>query len=76
MACKYCNDKDESKLVMRSRVVNGKVETVNICTSCLWEQLLNDHSEDGTLLSNKDSHARRIPQDPTSTDSRVSERII
>lgn len=76
MACKFCNEKDESKLVMRSSVVNGKVETVNICSSCLWEQLLDDHSEDGNLLSKKDSNARRIPPELTSTHSRVGEGII
>jgi hypothetical protein len=76
MACKYCNEKDESKLVMRSSVVNGKVETVNMCSSCLWEQLLDDHSENETSLSKKDSNAKRIPREFTSAHSRVGEGII
>lgn len=40
---------------MRSTVVNGIVETVNICISCLGEQLFNDHIEDGNLLSKQAS---------------------
>ena len=51
MACKFCNEKDKSRIGMRSRVVNGKVETVEICSSCLWEKLMYSESEDGKLLS-------------------------
>lgn len=53
MPCKFCNEKDDSKLAMRSTVVNGKVETVQICTSCLWGKLTNDAIEDGNVLSEK-----------------------
>lgn len=60
MACEYCDEKDESRLVTRSSVVNGKVETVTICTPCLWEQLLDDHGEDGNLLSKKNTSEGKL----------------
>lgn len=60
MECKICNEKDESKLVLRSTVVNQKVETIQICTSCLWEKLLNDENDDGNLLSGKESIEGRV----------------
>lgn len=69
MTCEYCDEKDESMLVMRSSVVNGKVETVNICTSCLWKQLLDDKSEDEKQLSDKDSNNGKIPTKFATTNS-------
>jgi hypothetical protein len=51
MACKFCDEKDKSRLGMRSRVVNGEVETIEICSSCLWEKVMHGESEDGKLLS-------------------------
>ena len=48
MACEFCDEKDKSRLGMRSRVVNGKVKTVEICFSCLGKKLM----QDGKLLSN------------------------
>lgn len=51
MACEFCGEKDKSKLGMRSSVVNGKVETVEICSSCLREKLMCDETENGKLLS-------------------------
>jgi len=74
MVCKYCNEKDESKIVMRSTVVDGRVETENICTSCLWEQLLNDHSEDGNLLSKQASPERTLSAKSKSAHSAVGKK--
>ena len=62
MKCEYCGKEDESKLVMRSEVVDGKVQTVNICTSCLGEELFDDIDEDEIQLSNKKMQGRRHPQ--------------
>ena len=36
MPCKFCGERDESKLIMSSRFVNGIVETVDICFKCYW----------------------------------------
>ena len=51
MACEFCGEKDKSRLGMRTRVVNGKVETVEICSSCLWERLM--YGENGKILSKR-----------------------
>jgi len=51
MACEFCGKKNKSRLGMRTRVVNGKVETVEICSSCLWERLM--YGENGKILSKK-----------------------
>lgn len=40
MVCEYCEEEDSGKLGMRSRVVNGEVETVEICSWCLWNRLI------------------------------------
>lgn len=53
MACEFCGEKNKSRLGMRTSVVNGKVETVEICSSCLWERLMYDENEDGKLLSKR-----------------------
>jgi len=53
MACEFCGEKDKSKLGMRSSVVNGKVKTVEICSSCLGEKLMLDKSKNGKLLSKR-----------------------
>jgi len=34
MACKFCGEKDEFRLGLRTEVVNDNVETVEICSSC------------------------------------------
>jgi len=36
MPCKFCGERDESKLIMSSRLVNGIVETIDICFKCYW----------------------------------------
>ena len=51
MACEFCGEKNKSRLGMRSKVVNGKVETVEICSSCLGKILMHDKSKNGQLLS-------------------------
>ena len=47
---------------MRSRVVNGEVETVEICSSCLWDRLIHKESDDGKLLSDGKSIEERMPE--------------
>lgn len=34
--CLYCQENDESKLIMSSRLVNGTVKTIDICFRCFW----------------------------------------
>ncbi|MBT6690433.1 hypothetical protein HN903_02480 [archaeon] len=58
MTCKFCGEKDKSRLGMRSSVVNGKVETVEICSSCLGEKLMFGEIESGKLLSEEKQFAR------------------
>lgn len=47
--CKFCGESDESKLILSSRFVNGKVEQESICFRCFW--LDKFVHEDGDLLS-------------------------
>jgi protein-arginine kinase activator protein McsA len=58
MACEFCGEKNKSRLGMRTRVVNGKVETVEICSSCLWERLMYDENEDDRRYIRKNKNSR------------------
>ncbi len=51
MKCKYCDEDDESNLVLRSSAVNGKTHSEYICMSCLWKKLLGDNEKNGKILS-------------------------
>jgi len=57
MECKFCNEKEKSKLMKRSRVVYGAVETIDICLNCLWIKLHDD--EDGEQLLSKKEYTER-----------------
>ena len=45
MACKFCGEQDNSRLGMRSKIVNRKVKTIEICSSCLGQKLMQDKSK-------------------------------
>ncbi|MBU0477920.1 hypothetical protein KKC91_05080 [bacterium] len=53
--CKYCGEKDESKLTMSTRVVNGKVETIDVCLACFWIEKSRAEGKDGNKLSEQAS---------------------
>lgn len=36
--CRYCNETDETKLVMSTRMINGKALTFDVCSGCLWRE--------------------------------------
>lgn len=52
MRCRYCGESDESRLIMSTRNVNGKVETIDICLSCFWIERFKAEvkGEDGSVL--------------------------
>jgi len=50
MACIYCNEQDETRLAMRSEVINGKFETFQICITCLGKKLIGEEIENGNSL--------------------------
>ena len=60
MACEFCGEEDKSRLGMRSSVVNGKANTVEICSSCLGEKLMPSETENGKLLSKKKQFGREL----------------
>jgi hypothetical protein len=45
MACKFCGEQDNSRLGMRSKIVNGKVKTIELCSSCLGKLLMQNKSK-------------------------------
>ena len=49
MECKHCGEKDKSRLMMRSQVVDAKVETINICLDCWWFKDIHSEGENGIL---------------------------
>lgn len=53
MECKYCGEKDESRLMMRTEVIDGKVETSHVCLDCWWFKEINVERKNGNLLSEK-----------------------
>lgn len=74
MECKYCHEKDEAKLLMRTTVVNHKIETVQICTSCLWERMTSEKTNDGNILPEKESIEGRVSKEPELAHSGVGEK--
>lgn len=71
MVCIYCKEKDESRLMMRSQVVRGKVETINVCLQCWWSKEVHTDGENGNLLSEQKPTERRIPDQPEPSHSGV-----
>jgi hypothetical protein len=59
MACEFCGEEDKSRLGMRSSVVNGKANTVEICSSCLGKKLILSENENGKLLSKEKQFGRK-----------------
>lgn len=62
MECRYCGERDESKLIMSSRFVNGRVETIEICFRCFWREDFEAEGEDG--ISSEDKKEFDILQQP------------
>jgi RNase P subunit RPR2 len=60
MPCKYCNEQDESKLMMSSRCVNGKVETIDICLRCYWRERFEAEAKGNgkSILQERESFGR------------------
>lgn len=75
MGCKYCNEHAQSDLVVRTGVVDGRLETITICTSCLWEKVLSPKVEDGNLLSEKESIESRLLGESQSAHSRMGKKV-
>ena len=50
MECPICNEKDESKIALRTTFINQKIETIQICTSCLWEKIYSKETTNGNTL--------------------------
>jgi hypothetical protein len=38
MACKYCGETDPIKLMMSTRMINGKALSFDVCFSCSWRE--------------------------------------
>jgi hypothetical protein len=47
MECKHCSEKDKTRLMMRSTVVEGTVETIDICLECWWSKEIHGKEENG-----------------------------
>ncbi|MEE9614125.1 MAG: hypothetical protein V3W31_04100, partial [Thermodesulfobacteriota bacterium] len=52
----------KSRLVARSKVVNGKVETIDICLECWWTKEINVDLEDGKRKSREGGKGSRLQQ--------------
>lgn len=53
MKCNYCDETAESKLLVRSSMVNGIVKSIDICLSCFWFKRIRVAMKDGKILSKK-----------------------
>ena len=47
MACEFCGEQNNSRLGMRSEIVNRKARTIEICSPCLGKKLMLDKSKMG-----------------------------
>lgn len=48
--CKYCNQSDEGRLALSSRLVNGKVMHEWVCLDCLFKDMFHTIKEYGKSL--------------------------
>ena len=62
MVCKYCEESDVSRLIERSKRINGETKTIYICTFCLWFILLNPDMKDEKRLSAREQLERKLSQ--------------
>jgi hypothetical protein len=58
--CKYCNEQDESRLIMSSRLVNGRVETIDICFRCYWRERFEAEGDGESLREGELQHEEEI----------------
>lgn len=49
MPCKYCGERDCFNLFLSSRLVNGKIETFEVCFSCYWLDRFRSEGENARL---------------------------
>jgi len=47
-ACRYCGERDPFRLALSTRIVNGKAETISVCSSCCWREKF-EAGRDGAL---------------------------
>jgi len=50
MPCRYCGERDPFKLSIRTKFINGRVETIEICLDCYWLDRFRCEGEDGNTL--------------------------
>ncbi len=62
MKCTYCGETDESSLITRSSIINGCVETIDICSSCFWFKKVNV-----TIKNDKISSKQRTKRESVSS---------
>lgn len=43
--CAFCNESDESRLIMSTRIINGRIETIDICPGCFWIEKFRAEAE-------------------------------
>lgn len=43
--CAFCDDSDEGRLIMSTRIINGEVETIDICPGCFWIEKFKAEAE-------------------------------
>ncbi len=71
-SCAFCNESDESRLIMSTRVINGEVETIDICPGCFWIEKFKAEGENGSRLS-KQAIEEGIFAEPAPSASGISE---
>jgi hypothetical protein len=73
MECKYCEEQSESRLMSRSQVVDGEVETIDVCVQCWWFKEINTDGKNGEQLSEQESIEGRVPDKSESAPSSMGE---
>lgn len=56
--CQFCNEQDESKLILSSRFVNGRVEHIEICFRCFWLDKFKAEGDGKSILQERESFRR------------------
>jgi len=51
--CVFCGEKDPHKLTMSTRLVKGKIVTIDVCSYCYWREQFLAGGEDGMLSEGK-----------------------
>jgi len=72
--CVFCGEKDPLKLTMSTRLVKGKIATIDVCSHCYWREQFMAGGEDGMLPEGK-TNRESVSEKREPSTARIPEGI-